>query len=105
MIDFKEILPEGEDKAMSAAELINILGVRNERELRRCISSARKDGQLICTASTGGYFIPKNKEEISRWVKITSKRAASEFASLRTARTVLKEIDGQIHIDDFTNVI
>jgi len=56
------IIPIGRAAALSMSYLANLLGISN-RELRKEIESARRDGVLICSCDKG-YFMPETMTEI-----------------------------------------
>lgn len=94
--DYTSILPRGKKKAISTPELVRCLGFKNSRELQKDIAASRAEGQIICSSTTGGYYIPETREEIQAFINTLENRAKGIFITLRSARAALREIDGQL---------
>ncbi len=89
------LLPVGEKNAIPTTELVKLSGLRSVRELQKQIESERHSGALILSSSTGGYFLPENRAEISRYVATLQRRAISTLRTLKTARQALKVLPNQ----------
>ena len=96
------LLLEGEANALSAAELTQLAGFKNERSLRQAVDRERENALIL--ASDRGYFRPqpgdKGLSEIRAFVKRMDGRCASNRRVTKKARAVLRElqhrpIDGQ----------
>lgn len=99
------LLLEGEENALSAAELTQLAGFRNERSLRLAIDRERENSLIL--ASDKGYFRPqpgdKGFEEIRAFVRRMDGRCASNRRVTKKARATLRElerkpIDGQTEL-------
>jgi len=99
-IDFSKYLPVGEACAVPAEQLVRTLRLGDKRTLRKAVAAARAEGQVICTVGgpDGGYFLPKNRAEILAWTATMSRKAASTFAALKSARAALEQMDGQMQL-------
>ena len=101
-MNFMEILLHGERNAVSAVYLVNRLGLKDTRDLRLAVSSARANGQIICSGKAG-YYIPETREELKRFIRKMETMATSTLKALKSAREALKQIEGQLSIDDLEN--
>lgn len=77
------LIPSGERNAVSMRYLASILTV-DEREIRRMIESARRDGLIIATCEDG-YFIPETMSELLRYRNTHMKRINSSIRALSHA--------------------
>ena len=87
-----EILPEGQENSMSKKTLCDLLGISPDH-LRVAIARERAEGKLILSSvksGHGGYFRPKNIEELERFVSTESHRARSIFLMIKPMRIALK---------------
>ncbi|MCD7981563.1 MAG: hypothetical protein LUF32_04480 [Clostridiales bacterium] len=100
MNDYTKILPTGKNNAIPSKRLAYMMGFRTVRQLQEDIARCRADGQVICSSAQGGYYLPKNKDEIREFIAVTEARAANTFAALKSARRALQEYDGQGRLDD-----
>lgn len=92
-----DILPTGEQNAISRRELMNITGY-TDRQLRRQIAAERRSGALILSSTdsiNGGYFRPEENSavELRRFVNSMSSRARATFLALSAARKALAAIE------------
>lgn len=85
-----DLLPEGEESAVGAAQLAALMGLQDTRSLRRLIELARRRGYLILSCECG-YFKPSGDGEVQRFVHAMSKRVATTSAVTKAARRYLKE--------------
>lgn len=92
MINVYNILPEGEENALSRSTLAAMLGL-SDRELRREIATERLHRALILSTQKrgGGYFRAANLDELRRWVKSMEARGRATFAVVSAARRVLRD--------------
>ena len=84
-------IPTGRKNAISRASLSVRVGMP-DRQVRRCIEAARKDGFFIISANEngGGYYIATDLEEIEAQYKIDRARALAVLARLKPMRQRLK---------------
>lgn len=104
MIDFIKILPQGQQNAVPAAELAEILNFKDIRTMQMAIGEARREGQLICS-SVKGYFLPADDSEIEQYIATLKSRALSTLKTIKTANEYLKKDGSQLCFDleGFTN--
>lgn len=100
MRNYTEILGKGEENAIETSVLMKMLGFNSERSLRKDISKARKEGQIILSSAKGGYYLPKDDKEVKEWIKKLTRQASSIFYILKHARIYLRENKNQYTIDD-----
>ena len=99
MRDYTKYLKHGKKNAVPAAVLAKKAGFANVRKLQEDIAESRAAGQVICSATGGGYYLPKDREEIAEFIRTLESRAKNTFAALKFARKALEEIEGQEKID------
>lgn len=85
-----EMLPKGKANAISTNDLCILLGIGNIRTLRAMIAEERKEGKIIASCSTGGYYIPTEVEEIEEFVRTLDSKARSIMVALQASRKLLK---------------
>jgi DNA-binding IscR family transcriptional regulator len=97
-----ELLKHGKENATTTAALLQALGIKEKRELTCIIEAERNQGIIICstTGGKGGYYLPKNKQEIAEWSNSMSRRACNTFNAIKGARQALKQYDGQESLED-----
>lgn len=98
-----DILPIGEENAISAKDLAARLGL-SEREVRARISKELQEG-AFCLSSMhrpGGYFRPsegeKGRAELTRFYRRELARSRSSVHKLATIGTALSQLEGQTDI-------
>ena len=98
--DYTKILPRGKKRAMPANELARRLRFKSVRALQSDIANSRAEGQIICSSSKGGYYIPESREEIQAFINTMESRAKGILLSLRSARAALAEVERQLSQPD-----
>ena len=93
-----DLLPAGDENAISARDLCQICGV-NGRKLRSIISNERENGALILSSFSGGYYRPTTEEELSEYITAMRRRAISTFKVIKSAQKAL-DTWGQKHMDE-----
>lgn len=83
------LLPTGKKNAISTRELVVLSGCSSARELQQYIAIERSKGAVICSSTTGGYFLPANHGEIAEFCKSLESRAKNTFLALRSAKRCL----------------
>lgn len=101
----EECLKKGKGNAISAAELVALTGVNSVRQLQMIIANERKEGAVILSSSTGGYYLAANREEIEEFVRTQDKKARSIMVILQSARKLLKTAEGQIDFSDYEGAV
>lgn len=85
-----EIIPEGEDNAVTRTYLTIKLGL-SDREVRKAIEAARADGLLICNAQDGrGYFQTKDVAFLKAQYRQDTARAMAILKRRKPLRDYLK---------------
>ena len=88
-----DYIPVGEENAISQKELSVILNC-SKREARAMIYEARCKGAVICSSpdsSNGGYYLPKDNQEIERFIMFQKHRISSTNEAIRSAENFLKK--------------
>lgn len=100
-----DILPIGEENAVSGSEICRVLGV-TPRERRAIAARELNEGLLVLytTERPGGYFKPdvnsqKGREEIRRFRARELARLRSFGKKVKVADDILKQCAGQTTID------
>ena len=96
---FESILPQGEENAMSTAELLRITGMSSQRVLRKLISEERATGAVILS-SDKGYFRPdsgeKGRAEAEAFIATVTAKGANTIRAVQSARAFLNRLPGQM---------
>lgn len=103
-----DLLPQGEQNAISSKSLAELVGVASVRELQSVIAQERDNGALILSTCRGGggYFRPspgdKGRAEIERYIATLRARALNTLRILRSAKAAVAtaEVAGQVDMDD-----
>lgn len=96
------LLPVGKENAIPTSELVILAGCSSARELQQYIARERKAGAVICSSTTGGYFLPANHAEVSEFCKSLENRARNTFIAIQSARRALAVPEGQQVIEGVT---
>lgn len=101
----QELLSRGKENARTTKELIQACGFSDKRELTKQVARERAAGAIICstTSDGGGYYLPATRSEVMEFVESMNNRAIRTFKAIKAAREYLKQIDGQISINDTDN--
>ncbi len=98
--NYEEILPRGKENAISSQELAEKLGFESVRKLQIDVSRSRGAGQIILSATTGGYYLPVDDEEIEEFVAVLMASAINTFRALKSAKEKLKLNSNQLTLDE-----
>lgn len=95
----KDLIPKGKENAISREALVNaclahglIENGHSDRAMRNLLHSERK-GTVILYASSGGYYIPTDPQEIREYIKSEEHRAISTMSAIRYARILLEDLE------------
>ena len=77
-LDIDGVLSHDRQKPTGKAELASRLGT-TEREARRQIANARRQGVWVVSLLTGGYYITDNPEEWNAFCEQEQRRALATF--------------------------
>lgn len=94
------LLPFGEENAVATDQLVKMTGCKSARELQQYIARERDLGAVICSGSGRGYWRPKNRQELQRFVKTMRNRALNTLKATKSARSALKAAEGQQEIEN-----
>ena len=102
-----DLLPTGEQNAISRRELMAITGY-TDRQLRKQIAAERRAGALILSSPdryNGGYFRHEvgNVAELRRFINFMSSHGRATFAVLKAARAALAEMEQAEVIEEATH--
>lgn len=93
------LLPIGKKNAIPSQVLVELVGCGSVRELQHLIAAERKAGAVICSSTTGGYFLPANHKETAEFCKALENRAKNTFIAIQSARRALEIPEGQQDIE------
>ena len=82
-LSISDLLHTGAENGTTLRELVAVTGL-NERVVRLKIQQERKAGKLILSNNKDGYFLPERPEDVQRFARSMSRRAA-EIASIAQA--------------------
>ena len=94
------LLPVGKNNAIPTSELVVLSGCSSARELQQRIAQERKSGAVICSSTTGGYFLPADHGEIAEFCKALESRAKNTFIAMQSARRALQLPEGQQSMEE-----
>lgn len=86
------LLPTGKENAVSTEELVRVIGCGSARELQQYIAQERKAGAVICSSTTGGYYLPANQIEMAEFCRTLENRARNTLIALESTK---KAMEGQ----------
>lgn len=84
------LLPVGKENAISTADLVMYTGCSSARELQQYIARERKAGAVICSSTTGGYYLPADREELAEFYRTLESRARNTMIALESTERALK---------------
>ncbi|MBQ2581274.1 MAG: hypothetical protein II574_06570 [Ruminococcus sp.] len=79
------LLSEGAENAISAAELQRLLGLDFRQDVNELVHRMRKDGQVILS-NNKGYYLPACDAETAAFVRSMDSRAEAIKAATESAR-------------------
>ena len=88
------LLQTDAEHGVTLRELVAMTGM-NERLVRLKIQQERKAGKLILSNNRDGYFLPECPEDVRRFARSMSRRAAEIASIARAAETALADMTGQ----------
>ena len=96
-----DLLHSGAKNGTTLRELVALTGM-NERVVRFKIQQERKAGKLILSNNRDGYFLPECPEDVRRFARSMSRRAAEIAGVARAAETALADMSGQECLEGWT---
>ena len=97
-LHISDLLHPGAENGIKLSELAALTN-QDEREVRRRIQAERKDGKLILSDCLHGYFLPECPEDVQRFARSMSRRAAEIAGIARAAEAALADMAGQEHME------
>ena len=98
---FSRILPAGAENAVSTAELLQRLGLSDQRVIRKLISEERAAGAVILS-NGDGYFLPddgeKGRQETAAFVASIRAKGVNTLRAARSAEDFLDKLPGQMEM-------
>lgn len=88
------LLSHGAENAITLRDLVTLTGW-NERKVRRQIQVERKAGTLILSDNSCGYFLPGDLDDLRRFYRSMTHRAAEIMSAARMAESAYLESLGQ----------
>lgn len=89
------LLPVGKENAISTDDLVKYTGCSSARELQQYIARERKAGAVICSSTTGGYYLPANYGEMVEFYRTLESRAHNTMIALESTKKALDEYKWQ----------
>lgn len=96
-----DLLHTGAENGVTLRELVAATGL-NERVVRLKIQQERKAGKLILSNNKDGYFLPERPEDVWRFARSMSRRAAEIARIARAAEAALADMSGQECLEGWT---
>lgn len=96
----QSVLQYGIENAMSADDLVELLGLGEKRNLQKQIASERAAGAVILTDfERGGYYLSNDPDELKRFIRTLQAKAANTMKAVRSAEMALDAILGQERVE------
>ena len=95
-----KILPSGKENAVPGWKLVEILGLKDLRDLTQLVERERRDGSPIC-ASTGaekGYYLADGPEELEDYLRSLNRRVKNINRTVVHLEDTLSNMTGQQRI-------
>lgn len=92
-----ELLSIGSNQGVTLRQLAALTGL-DERVVRLRIQQERKSGKLILSNNRDGYFLPEHPEDVQRFARSMSRRAAEIAGIARAAENALADMVWQEQI-------
>ena len=96
-----DLLHTGAENGVTLRELVAATGL-NERVVRLKIQQERRAGKLILSNNKDGYFLPERHEDVQRFARSMSRRAAEIATVARAAEAALADMSGQECLEGWT---
>ena len=96
-----DLLHSGAENGTTLRELVALTGM-NERLVQLEIQRERKAGKLILSNNRDGYFLPERPEDVRRFARSMSRRAAEISSIARAAEAALADLAGQECLEGWT---
>ena len=97
-----DFLGSGKGNAVTLRQLVAWTG-RDERTVRRMISTERKAGTVICADNRSGYYLPGAPADIVSFSRSMAHRAGEILMIAQMAEVAAAEATGQEMLEAFKN--
>ena len=90
-----DFIPVGRENAVTARELTQLLGLKNQRDATKAIERERLAGAPICASNSygnQGYFLAANAEEFGRFISSLNRRVSNIDKTLQSCRETSKQM-------------
>ena len=101
-------LRTGRKNAVSSADLITLLDLSSQRELRALVSREREAGEIILSDSSGYYLPASGEEGLQEIRECVMTLMAKGFSTIKAARAIwkpLRDVYGQLGFDDIVDIV
>lgn len=88
-----EFLKTGEENALSPEYLKSSLGFSSVRVLQKQVERERREGKVILSSTTGGYYRAANATEIRKFIQTLTNRGIRTLSALNGAKKLLREME------------
>ena len=88
-----DYLSVGEENAITCKQLSKYLGL-SERDITIQINALRKKGELICSNTQSGFWLPADDRDIVRFVSMMNNRITDMQRAMKPAIEYLKNGGG-----------
>lgn len=100
----ESLLPHGAENAIDREQLMSMTGIYPFRRLQVKIREERKNGALIASLGSGGFFVPaegdKGREEMEHFVAMIYSKSLHTMEAAEPFIKALGILDGQIVMED-----
>lgn len=93
-----ELIPFGKENAIKREELLQRYE-GTDRSMRRELQEARKHDVIVNLSDGSGYFRPADRYELAAYIAQETARARAIEKSIRVAKKLMAEVDGQLGFD------
>ena len=91
-----DLLHYGLDNAIPTKDLVQILGLHSDRELRKMVERESAAGAVILSdCRCGGYYLSDDPEELMRFTRTLNARAKNTIKAAQSAQQALDAATGQ----------
>ena len=93
-----KILPSGKENAVPGWKLVEILGLKDLRDLTQLVERERRDGSPICASTESaapGYYLADGPEELEAYLKSLNRRVKNINRTVVHLEDTLSNMTGQ----------
>lgn len=99
----REILPCGKENAISGAELVKILELKDVRQLTQIIELERAIAPICASTDSRkpGYFLPACSDELESYLRSFDRRLGNMQQTRKHLGDALENMTGQTRIEEW----